>query len=863
MLIVGLLPLILMGGISLTEVEESVRRSTHDALTTIATQTGTEVLRTVREGYRNVLLLAQNPVIISTTASRREQYEELRKSQELYPIFKDLAVLTEDGQIRASVFYSFRGYWKMTTWFQRAIKGETVVSAVHADLYPFDVVITVATPVRADDERIIGVLVGQLDMRSVLEIIGSVSAGNDSEILVVDEKGVVVAAPDSDSLLEPVKYDPIRAAVRNRERGISLFEWDNDAKVAVCVPIEENTDSHFLDWTAVIVRSQREAYASLYRARAALILAGVASFFIVCVISMFLSGQISGRVRKLLAATHRLGKSDFSGKVEAGGKDEIGELAEAFNQANEQLAASQQRNREAEEALRETEKRYRHLFTRLNDAAVVADLDTGVILEANEQAEVLLGRTRDEIIGIDQSELYPHDQSGAYREMFTALGGGGRISDYESTIVKKDRSTVPVMISASAISLSGKEVILALFRDISVIKQAEEEKKSLEDRLRRAQKMEAIGTLAGGVAHDLNNILSGLVTYPELLLMEIPEDSPLRKPISIIQQAGRRAAAIVSDLLTLARRGVAVREVINLNDSIVEYLKSPEYEKLKSFHPHVCVETSLDETLHNIEGSPVHQAKTIMNLVSNAAEAMPDGGTIFISTENRSVDKPLKGYERIPPGEYVVLTVLDRGIGIPAADVERIFEPFYTKKVLGRSGTGLGMSVVWGTVKDHNGYIDVQSREGRGTVCTLYFPVTRKEAVKNPAVVSPETYRGQGESILVIDDVAEQREVASLILKGLGYEVACAASGEEAVEYLQGGSADLLILDMIMEPGIDGLETYKRILELHPGQKAIIASGFSETERVREAEVLGAGAYLKKPYTREEIGLRVRAELDK
>ncbi len=210
------------------------------------------------------------------------------------------------------------------------------------------------------------------------------------------------------------------------------------------------------------------------------------------------------------------------------------------------------------------------------------------------------------------------------------------------------------------------------------------------------------------------------------------------------------------------------------------------------------------------------------------------------------------------------------------ADMERIFEPFYTKKVMGRSGTGLGMAVVWGTVKDHKGYIDIKSIEGKarpprlsardggqGTTLTLYFPVTRKELAKDKALVPIDDYMGKGESVLVVDDVEEQREIASRILKKLGYSFTTVSSGEEAVDYLKDNSVDLLILDMIMDPGIDGLETYKRILEFHPKQKAIIASGFSETERVKEAQRLGAGAYLKKPFLLEKIGLAIRAELDK
>ncbi|MBW1821466.1 MAG: response regulator [Deltaproteobacteria bacterium] len=401
-----------------------------------------------------------------------------------------------------------------------------------------------------------------------------------------------------------------------------------------------------------------------------------------------------------------------------------------------------------------------------------------------------------------------------------------------------------------------------LKHEIKVREREERERRKLETQLAHSHKMEAIGTLAGGVAHDLNNILSAAVSYPDLILMDLPEESPLRTPILTIQESGKKAAAIVQDLLTLARKGVVVTEVTNLNHVIHNYLKSIEFEELIDFHPNVKIESNLETDLLNNMGSPVHLSKAVMNLVNNAAEAMADGGNIIISTESRYIDKPIKGYDNINEGDYVVLTVSDAGAGISAGDLERIFEPFFTKKIMGRNGTGLGMAVVWGTVKDHKGYIDVRSIEGKGTTFTLYFPVTRKEIGKIERTLPMEEYMGKGESVLVVDDIKEQREIASRILIKLGYSVASVSSGEEAADYMKDKLADLLVLDMIMDPGIDGLETYKRILELHPNQKAIIASGFSATDRVKEVQKIGAGAYIKKPYTLEKIGVAVKAELE-
>jgi CheY-like chemotaxis protein len=227
------------------------------------------------------------------------------------------------------------------------------------------------------------------------------------------------------------------------------------------------------------------------------------------------------------------------------------------------------------------------------------------------------------------------------------------------------------------------------------------------------------------------------------------------------------------------------------------------------------------------------------------------------------LDRPVKGYEEVQEGYYAVLMVSDTGKGIPAEDRGRIFEPFYTKKVMGRTGTGLGLAVVWGTVKDHNGYIDVQSEEGKGSTFTLYFPVTREEMFVEAASVSISEYMGKGESILVVDDVKEQRDLAAEMLKKLNYKVFSVSSGEEAIAYIKKHKVDLLVLDMIMDPGIDGLDTYRSVLEIQPKQKAIIVSGFSESNRVHAAHALGVGEYVKKPYVIEKLGMAVRKELDR
>ncbi|MGD9135464.1 MAG: transporter substrate-binding domain-containing protein [Desulfobacterales bacterium] len=530
---------------------------------------------------------------------------------------------------------------------------------------------------------------------------------------------------------------------------------------------------------------------------------------------------------------------------------------------NQDLMHEIERRKKIQEALKKNERKYRSIIENIEEGYFEIDLKGNLAFHNNSLCKIT-GYEREELKGLNYKEYSNRQVSENLFKEFNQIfftKKATMVADFE--IITKAGNVLQIDLSAAPIIDDNGNVIgfRGLMRDVSERNKAELERRKLEKKLQQAQKMKAIGTLAGGVAHDLNNILSGIVSYPDLILMDLPKDSPLIKPIKTIRESGKKAAAIVQDLLTLARRGVSVSEVVQLNDIVYDYLGSPQFEKLKSYHPNVRVESHLDSALLKVMGSPVHLSKTVMNLVSNAAEAMPEGGRIEIKTHNKYIDLPIKGYDDVEEGDYIVLTVSDSGIGIASDEINRIFEPFYTKKVMGRSGTGLGMAVVWGTVKDHKGYIHIESEEGMGTTIELYFPVTRELANSIDIPLSFDNFKGKGQSILVVDDVKEQLEIASEILTQLGYSVDTVCSGEKACEYLESKAPDLVVLDMIMPPGIDGLETYKRIISKYPQQRAIIASGFSETERVREAQRLGAGKYVKKPYTIEKIGMAIKTEL--
>jgi signal transduction histidine kinase/ActR/RegA family two-component response regulator len=437
------------------------------------------------------------------------------------------------------------------------------------------------------------------------------------------------------------------------------------------------------------------------------------------------------------------------------------------------------------------------------------------------------------------------------------------ITDDESRVINNISGAVAVSLANAAMFQHITDLKDDLEKRTAELSREILQREQLEEQLINARKMEALGTLAGGVVHDLNNILSGIVSYPELLLDDISVESPLYQPLLDIKASGEKAAVVVEDLLTLARRGVPITEAIDLNRIVLEYLASPEHARLFSQHPAIKLETVLAESLPAMVGSPVHLSKTLMNLVANAFEAIGDHGEVLISTVSKRIESEEDGNGSVSPGHYLLLSVIDNGIGIASEDLGRIYEPFYTRKKMGRSGTGLGMTVVWGTVEDHKGVIVADSKPGKGTTFEIYFPVIEDLPRCDADTISPEEFQGNGETILIIADVENQRKIATLMLKKLGYNPKSVASGEEAVEYLKNSRVDLLLLDMIMVSGMDGLETYRKTIETHSGQKVVIASGYSETEQVRQVQAIGAGSYIKKPYLLQELGLAVKTELNR
>jgi two-component system cell cycle sensor histidine kinase/response regulator CckA len=496
--------------------------------------------------------------------------------------------------------------------------------------------------------------------------------------------------------------------------------------------------------------------------------------------------------------------------------------------------------------LQESERRFHDLVNQLPEMVIETDL-TGNIIYANKAAKDQLFLKIDPDTAINFFHFIPEDEREEAKRNFRNSLIEKRSGLAEFTAVDRNNRVFPILIRSAPIT-NGEETSGARMIVIDIT-----ERHLLQEQLHRDQKMKAIGLMAGGVAHDLNNILSGIISYPELLLLDLDKESKLRRPLESIRRSGLDASEVVSDLLTVARGIAANKELVAPNVLIRTYLDSTDFQQLQTRYPLISVNTSLAPDLCNISCSPIHVRKCLMNLVINGMEAIQGAGTLSILTANHNQSLPdANDRHNLSNGKFSKIIIHDDGSGIAPLDMSHIFEPFYTKKVMGRSGTGLGLAVVWNTMRDHGGTVNVISNE-QGTTFELYFPSIETEIPQSPEPQDWQKYKGQGETILVIDDEKRQREIASQLLTSLDYSVQTVSSGEEAIEYAKHHTTELMVLDMIMPPGLNGRQTFEQILNLHPLQKAIIASGFAHDDDVKATLAMGAKAFIPKPYTLEQI----------
>ena len=487
------------------------------------------------------------------------------------------------------------------------------------------------------------------------------------------------------------------------------------------------------------------------------------------------------------------------------------------------------------------------------DAIVSMSLE-GIAITWNHGAEKLYGYTAEEMIGRSVSVLIPSDRQQEYRELMARVKLKERIANFEAvrqrkdgTLIEVSTSITPIAIRSGAINSSSK-----ISHDITKIKQ-------LERQYLQAQKMEAIGTLAGGVAHDFNNLLTVINGYCGLLLNFPALDDKSRVMVDEIHKAGERAAMLTRQLLAFSRQQMLEPQVLDLNDVVTD----TESMLRRLIGEDIVISLSLEPSMRRIKADPGQIQQILMNLVVNARDAMPQGGTLSIETKNVTLDEEYcQSHSGACPGEFAMLAVIDEGTGMDDQTRAHIFEPFYTTKEFGK-GTGLGLAMVFGITKQSGGYIHVDSEIGRGTSFEVYFPVSTLDdshPQRHELTVTPKGH----ETLLLVEDDNAVRVLANHILQSCGYQVLEAAGGQQAIRLAEShrGPLDLLVSDVVM-PHLSGRQLAEQLAALQPRMKVLFLSGYTDDSVIRHGVMQADFAFLQKPFTLASLSSKVRDVLDK
>jgi len=509
----------------------------------------------------------------------------------------------------------------------------------------------------------------------------------------------------------------------------------------------------------------------------------------------------------------------------------------------------------AEKTLKKSEELLRDLFENTSDLIQSVSPDEKFVY-VNPSWRKTLGYSKKEVQDLSLFDIIHSEHTEQCRNVFKRVLSGENVTDVETVFVSKKGKEIIVEGNISCKRENGKAIqTRGIFRDITTRKQLEQEKEKLQSLLLQSQKMESIGRLAGGVAHEFNNLLTGIIGFSELSLGKIEENAPLREDVESIKKAAKQASTLAHHLLTFSRKRKIEFEILNINDII----ENAEIMLKHLLSENITLVLNFATNLKSIESDSELIKQLVVNLATNAHDAMPEGGTFEISTSNKTVneDESLKMPEA-HPGNFVCLSVKDTGVGMNKDIIHRMFEPFFGTKDIGK-GTGLGLSVVYGIVKQHKGWITVESKPGQGTEFRIFLPVYSRRQKnmtenKNSLIKSSNS----GKSILVVEDEGIVRDLAVRVLREGGYDVSEAANSKEAKDVFmtENGNFNLVFSDVVM-PGETGPQLVDQLLFHNPQLHVLFSSGYSD-ERSKRHILLDKGfPFLQKPYTPSDLLLVV------
>ena len=579
-------------------------------------------------------------------------------------------------------------------------------------------------------------------------------------------------------------------------------------------------------------------------------------------ISLWVNRSVARPIAKLEKDTRIIGSGNLDHKVGTTAKDEIGQLSRAFDKMTGDLKETTtsivdlnkeiDERKQAEEELRKSEERFRSLFEQTAEAVFVHDL-SGHIKDVNSEACKIWGYDRSEFLDLCVEDLDPDASERGDKEiLWDQLEEKAPIL-FEARNRRKEGQLFPVEVSLSPIQFGGQRLVLAIARDISERKQAE--KARLKDQIQQTHKMEAIATLAGGVAHEFNNALMGIMGNIELLKIDLPEDEGRNRYFEAMKSSGHRMSRLTAQLLAYAEGGKYQPKDLKLDDFVIETLPILQHD----LNPKVRVETLFPKNISYIKADYAQMQMVLSAILTNSNEAIEDEGIIKITVGNDDVDVDFaEQHPGLKPGLYVCLTVEDDGKGMDEETRNGIFEPFFTTKFQGR---GMGMAATYGIVINHDGWISVDSELGKGTVVQIHLPAIEIE-VEKPKKAKVEVATGSG-TILMIEDEEVVIEVTQAMLEMLGYRVMVAKTGKDAIHIAEifDGDIDLALLDIKL-PDMEGGKVYPFIMEARPNLKVIVCSGYSIEGPARKILDAGAQDFIQKPFSLATLSEKLKEVLE-
>jgi len=621
------------------------------------------------------------------------------------------------------------------------------------------------------------------------------------------------------------------------------------------------------DWGIVVKIDREEAFAPVTQIRNLLVLVIVASLIFVILVSIYFARSITLPIIKLTEVARNIAQGQITGRADETLRDEIGVLAKAFNTMTDNLITTHKNLENKIKQLQEREERISLLLNSTAEGIYGLDKD-GYCTFCNPSCLRLLGYTNErDLLGQHMHTLIHHTKADGNEYPLAECGISQGLQQKEGVhgenelYWRQDGTCLWIAYWTFPV-IKDNEIVetVVTFIDISERRATEADKEKLNAQLQQAQKLEAVGTLASGIAHDFNNILSAILGYTELALLKLPPDSEVNKDLAEVFRAVKRAKDLVKQILTFSRQANHERLPLQIHLIVKEALKLLR----ASIPTTIEIRTKIDTKCGTVLADPTQIHQVLMNLCTNAYQAMREtGGVLAIELSRMEIlreDDKVAGLH-LAPGSYVKLLVSDTGCGMDRALMERIFEPYFTTRKKGE-GTGMGLALVHGIVKDHDGHITVYSEPGEGSIFHVYLPRVETGPVDSETLATEVLPRGH-ERVLVVDDEQMIVQMTQRMLEGLGYQVTAMTSSVEALQYFQSqpGNIDLVITDMTM-PHITGAQLAQKLLAVKPDLPIILCTGFSELINENKAKAIGIREYIMKPIIIQELARVVRKVLD-